>query len=210
MLDKAMGDWMNTVSAMKWVIIVLAAVAVAAVIILLVKKSNFGKSKEQVYASEPKSVNVPQVTPASVPVADTGLIFIGKLIRDNADSFNGLYEGIYQLAKGADGADGEALAEWKTRVNNMGENDEFKNAFSDLFTSGDDKLQAEKLMGCIELAGIKRSEETEYVYDLNSTKKYICLSGNSLAAGTICTVLKPYWHIDGKTVEQGCIMRKDG
>lgn len=205
MLNKAIDDWMNTVATLKWIFIILIALAVAAMIIVKLKK----KGLSSVH-TEPKTTESCKKVSVQSENADPKLILVGKYIRSTAKSFNGLYEGIYQIARCNDDND-EALIEWKLRVENMKENEELVKAFSDLFTSASAGAgeQAEKLLRCIELAGVKRSEETEYHYDLSASKKYVCLSGNDLKQGTVCTVLKPYWYIEDKIIEQGCIVGKE-
>ncbi len=211
-IEKAMGDWLNTVSSLKWLFVILAVLAVAAVVILLIKKKRSPKSPPEPKADKPMIEKAEETSqPQKEPCEDSALVLMSKHIRGNADKFNGLYEGIYQTATNPANTDYEALTEWKIRIQNIADNDEFKSDFSNMFNLESDNLkpQAEKLLRCIELAGIKRSDESEYAYTLNSSKKYVCLSGNKLEEGTICTVLKPFWYIDGKVIEQGCIIRKD-
>lgn len=206
MLDKGMTDWMSTVATSKWMLIALIVLIVIVIVIMTLKKKGRLSVQIQPQKNEPvKSIS------NSDEKTDQRFMLVGMYIGSTAKSFNGLYEGIYQMAIGTDKANSEALVEWKLRVENMRENDELKKAFSDLFASDSEEActQAKKLQKCIELAGIKRSEETEYRYELNASKKYICLSGNNLEQGTVCTVIKPYWYIEDKIIEQGCIIRKE-
>ncbi len=207
----------------KWLIIVLvlgiatAIIAVAAVVIKKKKskaeiQENKGYDKPVVQAKttvEAEPVAEEKITVKEEPAVDKNLQSIADGIRENVNLFNGLFEGVFQIVHNSDNADSDAMEEWKIRTENINGNDNFKAELLKLLNSGDIKNQAAKLLNCIELAGIKRAEETEYAFEINVSKKYICLS-NNLDEGTLCTVLKPYWHLDSKVVEQGCIIRKDG
>ena len=205
-LNKATDSWINTVATFKWIFIILIILALILIVFIYLKK----KSHSPVQ-TKPKTAEPVKKVSAHDEQSEQRLRLLGKHIRNTAGSFNGLYEGIYQLAHGSDNAGNDALVELKLRVENMKENEEFQKAFSDLFDSAPDDFgkQAEKLLRCMEYAGIKRSEETECSYELNVSKKYICLSGNDLEPGSVCNVLKPYWYIDDKVIEQGCIIRKE-
>lgn len=199
----------------KWIIIAVVLVVIAVIIAVVIKKK---KSKPvQVAKITPEPVatqDVEKATPKTVvpreESADKDLNCVSEGIRNSAKLFDGLYEGIYSLAKNSD--DGSALNEWKIRIENMNENDEFKKAFLNSFdfTSDDLASEAQKLLGCIDLAGVKRAEEAEHTFSLNSSKKYICLSNGVFEEGTLCTVIKPYWFMNNIIIEQGCLMKKEG
>ncbi len=199
----------------EWIIIaIVLGVAIVAIVAAVVMKKKKGKAEIQVIRQSEVPVEKEKITEEKnadeEKIVDENLQIIVNGISKTADSFNGLYEGVFQIVQNPDSADSDAMDEWKIRVGNMNGNDDFKNAFLKLFGSGDLKSQAVNLLRYIELAGIKRAEETEYAFELNASKKYVCLSGNNLDAGTLCTVLKPYWYLDEKVIEQGCIIRREG
>lgn len=196
----------------KWIIlaIVLGVAATAAITAAVVIKKKKGKAEIQVKEEYKAPAQEENDAPKEKTVADENMQLIADGIRKNISSFNGLYEGVFQIVQNPENADSDAIDEWKIRVGNMNGNDDFKAAVLKLFDSDDLASQAVRLLECIELAGIKRAEETEYAFEMNVSKKYVCLSGNNLDAGTICTVLKPYWHLDSRVIEQGCIIRKEG
>lgn len=189
------------------VLLVLAILAIVVVVALAAKKKN---EKPEIQTNR---MNVPPVvkqqTAVKYSLEDQNLHKVAAGIRKSPETFTGLYEGVFQIACDFDNVDSDAIDEWKIRVGNMNGNDEFRNAFINLMGSDNVKSQAVKLLNCIELAGVKRAAQTEYAFELNANKKYVCLSGNKLDEGTVCTVLRPYWSFDGRVVEQGCIVRKD-
>ena len=152
------------------------------------------------------------------PIAEEKVTVDGRIsiiadgIRKNADSFDGLYEGVFRRANNMEKADDDALKEWAVRISNMYANDEFKKAFEETFDLNGANLipQAIKLLNCIELAGVKRSVETSHTFGPGSSKKYICLGSGVFPDGTECTVVKPYWFTQSKVVEQGCVIGKVG
>lgn len=194
----------------KWIIIaIVLGIATAAIVVAVVMKKKKGKAEIQVN-DEYEAPDIKEETiDEEKKIADENMQLIADGIRKNVASFNGLYEGVFQIVHNPENADSDAIDEWKIRVGNMNGNDDFKAAVLKLFDSDDLASQAVILLECIELAGIKRAEETEYAFEMNVSKKYVCLSGNNLDEGTICTVLKPYWHLDSKVIEQGCIIRKE-
>lgn len=194
----------------KWIIIaIVLGIATAAIVVAVVMKKKKGKAEIQVN-DEYEAPDIKEETiDEEKKIADENMLLIADGIRKNISSFNGLYEGVFQIVHNPENADSDAIDEWKIRVGNMNGNDDFKAAVLKLFDSDDLASQAVRLLECIELAGIKRAEETEYAFEMNVSKKYVCLSGNNLDEGTICTVLKPYWHLDSKVIEQGCIIRKE-
>jgi len=195
-----------------WLIVavVLGIVTTAAIVAAVVIKRKKGKAEIQSEEKYKAPVAEEKTAHEEKPVADENTQLIADGIRKNAGSFNGLYEGVFQIAQNSGNADSDAIDEWKIRVGNMNDNDDFKTAVLNLLDTGDLASRAVRLLECIELAGIKRADETEYAFEMNVSTKYVCLSGNNLDRGTLCTVLKPYWYMDSKVIEQGCIIRKDG
>lgn len=194
----------------KWLIIaVILGITTVAIVAAVAVKKKKSKAEIQVNKENKTSVAEENVPYKEKILVDENLQLIVDGIRNHAESFNGLYEGVFQIAHNLDGADSDTIDEWKIRVKNIREDECFKVAVLKLFDSDDLTSQAVKLLEYIELAGIKRSEETAYAFEKNVSKKYVCLSGNSLDNGTLCTVLKPYWHMDSNIVEQGYIIRKE-
>ncbi len=197
-----LGLSITAVVAIIGVVMFVIAVAIVTVIITVT-------NKKRANAKSTQTVNVQQVNES--PPIDKNMQLVIDGIRTTASSFNGLYEGVYQAVTNPAAADSDTLDEWIIRVRNMNYNNDFTNAFLTLFYSGPASidLKYRNLLTCIQLAGIQRSDASEYYYEPNGIKKYICLSDKTLADGTLCTVLKPYWYADTKILEQGCIIRKD-
>lgn len=195
----------------KWLIIaIIFGIAAVAIVAAVVIKKRTGKAEIQVNKENEAPVTKGNAHHKEKILVDENLQLIVDGIRKYAESFNGLYEGVFRIAHNLDGADSDTIDEWKIRVENIRDDECFKVAVLKLFDLDNLTSQAVKLLEYIELAGIKRSEETEYAFEKNVSKKYVCLSGNSLDNGTLCTVLKPYWYMDSNIVEQGYIIRKEG
>lgn len=197
--------------------LVVLAATVAIVIVVKVKKKN-KKQPDTVGQRPPVTQKPPVIQRPPVPerkpyvaentVTDGKIRIIADGIRKNADSFDGLYEGVFRRAKNMEKADDDALKEWAVRISNMHANEEFKKAFEETIDLNSANLipQAVKLLNCIELAGVKRSVEKAHTFGPGSSKKYICLGSGVFPDGTECTVVKPYWFTETKVVEQGCVI----
>lgn len=211
-IEKMMGDWLNTVNIIKWGIILFAVAAVAVIavaVVIMAKKKKSSKNKTSNTSNENKTTVNQPVEKKEKPVADEKLVFIGKCIRAHITRFDGLYEGVFRYTENPDDAD--ALIEWKERVNTLSDDDEFVNAFNEKFDfseGADLTAQAVQLMKCIELSGIKRADEAVHTVDTGTAKKYVCIDGQIPPKDTQCKVIKPYWVLDEKVIEQGYIMRK--
>lgn len=206
-IEKMMGDWLNTVNIIKWGIILFAVAAVAVIAVIIVVAAVIMAKKKK--SSQNKTTVIQPVEKKEKPVTDEKLVFIGKCIRAHITRFDGLYEGVFRYTENPDDAD--ALIEWKERVNTLSDDDEFVNAFNEKFDfseGADLTAQAMQLMKCIELSGIKRADEAVHTVDTGTAKKYVCIDGQIPPKDTQCKVIKPYWVLDEKVIEQGYIMRK--
>lgn len=188
-------------------LILLLVIIVAVVSVLIFSAVAKKKQKKENQPEMP----APENFPPQQNFTDPEKQFVSGAIKIKADAFDGLYEGIFTVAMNVSNGDTSVIDEWKIRVQNMQESEDFKFSFLNSFNvrEGNPVLQARFILDCITFAGIERSVETEHVSGLNSGKKYICLSG-IVPEGTLCTVVKPYWHMNEKIIEQGCIIKKEG
>ncbi len=182
------------------VLVLIAIVAVAVVFVIKAKKQNKDDADDVKKPDADASVKKP-------PSIDKRILVEG--IKANARCFNGLYEGIHNLAfnKNND-ADTAVLSEWKERVAALNEDEQFRISFAKAFAAATDthselSQKAALLAECITLAGVERSTETIHTVDGTTAVKYICITGKMPEKGTQCQVIRPYWHINETVIEQG-------
>ena len=179
--------------------ILLIALAAVIAVVTIVLVAVLKKQKPAVQQEKQESTG-----PSLDPVVVEGL-------QKYALRFMGLYEGIYaavdrQTLEGVD-----AYREWHIRMLNLGEDEQFCNAFSAHFPQADARIShLQELLRYMDAAGIRRSGETVHIANEKTQKQYIYLGSDGLTAGKEYKVLKPCWLQNGTVVEQGFLSAKEG
>lgn len=183
----------------KTVIILLIAAVVAVVALIAVLLTVLKKKKLTV-----QQENKEQAIPPLDPVIVDG-------IQTYALRFMGLYEGIHMAVdkQSLDGMD--AYREWHIRMENLGEDSRFCDAFTARFPqTGAQLSHLKELLHYIDAAGIHRIGEAVHVANEKTPKQYIYLGGDGLTVGKEYKVLKPCWLQNDTVVEQGFLSSKEG
>jgi len=131
-------------------------------------------------------------------------------IREYADTFDGLYEGLYQAAHNQRFFSTDAYEEWCGRVGQL-EEGPFREAFERLFSQSDveeETLCREKyllLLRGIDLAGITRERENNISCEADEAmcRAYVGADGQELRVGNVYTILKSAWVSGEKVIEYG-------
>lgn len=176
-------------------IVLAVAVAVLAAVLAVVLKK-----KKQTVGQENKKTAMSVLDPVIV-----------EGIQTYALRFMGLYEGIHMAVdkQSLDGMD--AYREWHIRMENLGEDNRFCDAFTARFPqTGAQLSHLQELLHYIEAAGICRSGETVHIANEKTQKQYIYLGCDGLIAGKEYKVLKPCWLQNDTVVEQGFLSSKEG
>lgn len=141
-------------------------------------------------------------------------ILLAGLAR-HAQLYDGLYEGIYQIASREDVPSRDAVKEFCGRTARLEEDAAFSRAFAARFAGSADaepavcRRQMEELLELFQAAGITRSQETELPLSPQVRREYIFLGEPVPEDGTVCRVMKPCWRHQGRLVEQGILMAKE-
>ncbi len=135
---------------------------------------------------------------------------VAEGIGEYAETFDGLYEGLYQAAHNQQILSTDAYEEWCGRIAQL-EDGPFREAFERLFSRADmeeETLCREKyslLLRGINLAGIKRERENNISCEADEAmcRAYVGADGQKLQAGDVYTVLKSAWVRGEKVIEYG-------
>lgn len=176
-------------------IILAVSVAVLSVVLAVVLK----KRKQAVTQQTKETISSPLN-----PVIVDGL-------QKYALRFMGLYEGIHMAVdkQSLDGMD--AYREWHIRMENLGEDSRFCDAFTARFPqTGAQLSHLQELLHYIDAAGIHRDGNAIHIANEKTQKQYIYLGSDGLIAGKEYKVLKPCWLQNDTVVEQGFLSSKEG
>lgn len=140
-----------------------------------------------------------------------------KIVSDgiarHAGLYDGLYEGLCQILAHEAAVDRDTLKEWCGRTARIEDESAYPAAFCKLFDSALEAPEDEyrrKLSLLLELiakAGISRVEAKTVSFDAFARKSYIYLGEGVPDDGVVCNILKPCWTFEGRTVEQGIIVK---
>lgn len=139
--------------------------------------------------------------------------FIAIGLRDNAEYFADLYEPMYLLSTGKATRKDAIFDAWNTRAASSECSLEFKNSFQKEFGfvekwKGNKKkyiAAAKDLVKYMDLAGIKRGEETAVTANEETAEKYELAGGAALENGATYDVLAPFWFNEAETLCKGVI-----
>lgn len=134
-------------------------------------------------------------------------------IRNNAESFAGLYEAIYSVSIGKVGRKKEAFENWAKAVADTGDK-ELLEAFNKKFgkytkwkakKNKKFKKAAKKLVKACFKAGVVRSSELYIVGDDTTAEKYHLAGDGIISADENYEVLAPFWQFGDIVLEKGVI-----
>jgi len=132
-------------------------------------------------------------------------------LKQNPDSFSGIYEALFGVANGTSIRENEVISEWKTRMSYLNNCPNIQKHWLPLFENyeslspGQQKKGISDFLSFIFSAGIKRDDRSQLIVDKKTQFQYYALNGEEFTAGGTMKIMLPCWTFDGTILEKGML-----
>jgi len=190
-------------------VIITGLVAVGAIAFKLFKRSGVEKN----IFGKPNKADVvkPPVTPPESPPKQQ-YSFDAKAKDEFVKvSFEGIYESLYQVAKGTSASPVEVIDDWNTRMNYLNSCPNVQNFWRLLFTGYKNfpgkKLEeaANTFMDFVFESGIKRDKRDLVTVDEKTPYEYRAIGNKKFVIGETMNVTYACWKFGDKVLEKGAL-----
>jgi len=126
-------------------------------------------------------------------------------------SFEGIYESLYQVAKGTSASPVEVIDDWNTRIGYLNKCPNVQNFWRSLFSDyknfPNKKLEeaADKFMDFIFETGIKRDKRNQVTVDERTSYEYYAINNKKFVIGETMNLTYACWKLGDKVLEKGAL-----
>ena len=133
---------------------------------------------------------------------------------EHAAVFSGLYEAVYRIGKGESRFRQGVAGDFAVRLGGIDGAEELKAQLDFIsshaeWDSAAGAAKMNELIGFFFGNGVVRDSAGEITVDSETYSKYDVADGERLYEGTVAAIKTPCWHISGKLLEKGIIIRKE-